>query len=57
MQHARKPGPVLRVTAPVSGADASEGERWPAGVRIMFMIGAAVICWVVVLVAGWWLIG
>lgn len=57
VQHARKPETVVPAAVPGAGAEASEEERWPPGRRVMFMIGAAVVCWAVILLAGWWLFG
>lgn len=58
VRHARKSDTMSRLAFPAPEAEAGEGaERWPAGARVLFLIGAAALCWAVVLLAGWWLIG
>lgn len=58
MRHARNsdtmvPAEVARAGVELRGAPA----RWPVGLRIAFMVGAALASWGLVLLAGWWLFG
>ena len=58
VQHARNPERMAPAAAPAPEAERPDtAERWPAGLRIMFMIGAALLCWAALLLLGWWLIG
>lgn len=58
VRHARNPDSLAPAVVPASEVESRDpGERWPAGLRILFLIGAAAACWAIVLLAAWWLIG
>jgi hypothetical protein len=58
VQHARKSERMPPAAAPAPDAEIPEAVgRWPAGVRILVLIGGGVVCWAIVLLAIWWLVG
>jgi hypothetical protein len=58
VQHARNPDRMAPAAAPAPEVELPDAAgRWPPGLRVVFMIGAALLCWAVILLLAWWLIG
>jgi hypothetical protein len=56
VRHARMPGRMAPAAIPTAKPGApEEARRWPAGLRLIFVIAAALLCWAAVLICGWWL--
>jgi hypothetical protein len=58
VRQARNPDTALPADVANAKAEIPDAAApWPIGLRVLFMAGAALACWALVLLAGYWLLG